>query len=63
MSDLLVSALRDVDAPDPQGDALVAQAALDGIAVWILIATAAGSEVSDSWIEGMVERLARRLGA
>jgi AcrR family transcriptional regulator len=63
MSDLLVSVLRDLDSPDPQGDALVAQAALDGIAVWILIATAAGSEISDSWIEGTVERLARRLGA
>lgn len=62
LSDLLVSVLRELDSTDPDGDALVAQAALDGMAVWILIATAAGSEISDTWIEGMVERLSRRLG-
>jgi AcrR family transcriptional regulator len=62
LSDQLVTVLRELDSPDPEGDALVAQAALDGIAVWIMIATAAGSEISDAWIEGMVERLSRRLG-
>jgi AcrR family transcriptional regulator len=62
-SDLLVSVLRDLGSTDPEGDALVAQAALDGMAVWILVATAAGSVVSDAWIEGMVEHVARRLGA
>jgi AcrR family transcriptional regulator len=62
LSDQLVSVLRELDSPDPEGDALVAQAALDGIAVWIMIATAAGSEISDAWIEGMVERLSRRFG-
>jgi AcrR family transcriptional regulator len=62
LSDHLVSVLRELDSSDPEGDALVAQAALDGIAVWIMIATAAGSEISDAWIEGIVGRLSRRFG-
>jgi hypothetical protein len=33
------------------------------VAVWVLIATASGAAVSDAWIDGMVDRLARRFGA
>jgi hypothetical protein len=63
VEDVLELALGELGSPDPAGDGVVVRAALDGVAVWVLIATASGAAVSDAWIDGMVDRLARRFGA
>jgi AcrR family transcriptional regulator len=63
VEDVLELALRELGSSDPAGDGVVVRAALDGVAVWVLIATASGAAVSDAWIDGMVDRLARRFGA
>jgi AcrR family transcriptional regulator len=63
VEDVLELALGELGSSDPVGDGVVVRAALDGVAVWVLIATASGAAVSDAWIDGMVDRLARRFGA